>query len=451
MYQRLRLWFSKNRTWIYLVQYIFYSILLLIVVGMIDSNFLEVQEFLPRFLLLKVGLSRTLLTTLAGAFLTITTFTFSTILTVVNQYSSEHSPRVVENFVREKITMKVLGIFVGGFVYSICALLLMRDAYADRYVIAGGVAIVYSLVAIFYFVIFVQRVLSSLQGSNIVQDVYADALPVIKEEVKAREESIHFHEEKKEFRRMLYANETGYLSVIDFDRLSYMTKGLNGFLRIDVKLGEFIVSGFRLGELFLDEDPNWDEEEGSEKMKSLADCFLTQEEKFQAEDYRYNISKLVEMCLRSMSSSSIDPNTTIHCIRKISLLMGRLLRSEHHHITKVDREGFKVFYTSYDAEEELYHTYNEILHYGKDDPAVMIALIDGLYVIYKMCDPYNQSEVREYATHVYETSKESLSDKFDLEVLEQSYHKFAKSKKDEVNKEVMEQAEKEEEEASQKE
>ena len=127
--ERFKIFYHNHRTWFYNLQYILVSIILMIIVSLIDLCIIPIQPYLPGVLLTKVGLAKSILTTMAGALLTITTFTFSTILSVMSAYASNFTPRAVENFVNMKITMKVLGVFVGGFFYCISMLLFMRDTF----------------------------------------------------------------------------------------------------------------------------------------------------------------------------------------------------------------------------------------------------------------------------------------------------------------------------------
>lgn len=204
--------------------------------------------------------SKTLLTTMAGAFLTISTFTFSTILTALNKYASSYSPRTVGNFIQKRITMKILGIFIGGFFYSISALLLMRDAFNERLVIAGGVAILYSVISIIYFVIFVQRVLRSMKGVNVISEIYNEALPLIREEIKARSASSPFRPETAPHLVRLYSNNSGYLSLVDYENLANRLKGHRGVFDVRVKLGDYIVKGFHIANIHLEEELSFEED-----------------------------------------------------------------------------------------------------------------------------------------------------------------------------------------------
>lgn len=145
---QLKIFYYNNITWVYTLQYIFFSIILLLLVWLIDLRIIPAIEYLPEVIQLKVEFSQNLLITLSAAFLTITTFTFSTILNVLNTYASSFSPRVVENFIHMKITLKVIGIFIGGFFYCVSSLIFTRDFFNNEVIISGFVAIVYSIICI---------------------------------------------------------------------------------------------------------------------------------------------------------------------------------------------------------------------------------------------------------------------------------------------------------------
>ena len=119
MLQKLIMLYENKRMWIILGAYFLVALFLSIIVILIDNRTLPVQQYIPDVFFTSVALARQILGMLAGVLLTITTFTFSTILIVLTMYSSQFSPRVIENFLTNKITLTVLGIYVGGFFYCI--------------------------------------------------------------------------------------------------------------------------------------------------------------------------------------------------------------------------------------------------------------------------------------------------------------------------------------------
>lgn len=98
---KIRLFMDSNKSAIYLLRYIVLAIFLTIIVIGIDYFGIG-KSLISEILLTKIDVARSILTALSGSFLTITTFTFSTILSVLSTYSSNYSPRVVENFLAKK-------------------------------------------------------------------------------------------------------------------------------------------------------------------------------------------------------------------------------------------------------------------------------------------------------------------------------------------------------------
>lgn len=139
--ERLRLKYERNIVWIYPLINMVGALSLSLGVIYLDTRGYVIYEHVPRIFLTSVSLARKILGALVASLLTITTFTFSTIMAVLTMYSSDFSPRIVENFLREKISLKVMGMFIGGFFYSITSLLFMRDALESDLVISASYAL----------------------------------------------------------------------------------------------------------------------------------------------------------------------------------------------------------------------------------------------------------------------------------------------------------------------
>ena len=89
----------KRSIWLYPVLYSLGAIVLAVVVIFLDTDyFFDLAKIIPSLFLTSTEQARSLLSLIAGAFITIMTFTFSTTMVVLTMYSSQFSPRVVENF-----------------------------------------------------------------------------------------------------------------------------------------------------------------------------------------------------------------------------------------------------------------------------------------------------------------------------------------------------------------
>lgn len=451
MWQKLRLFFYNHRSWVYTLQYVFYSLLVLILVLAIDFRWLPIGPYLPSFLSTSVELAKSILSTLAGALLTITTFTFSTILAVLTLYSANYTPRSIENFAQKRITMKVLGIFIGGFFYSISALAMMRDSFGESRVTAGLVAVLYSVVCVIYFIIFVQRVIRSVQPANLVQDIFAESSEILAAEVSRRRSMPQTGSAPG---LKILAPRSGYLALIDSQALLRKLEGQEVLVSIERRIGEYILKGERLGYLYFTADRNRLPEEaqtirssdvqalagylsgeayqrslllpgkegqegqeaalkalsaGAQKLFHLAsEAFILQAEKVGFEDYRHGLQKLSEISLRALSPGINDPATAVHCIRKMSILLSRLALVDPYHVLLASEGGCQIFCSSYRLEEDLYSLLWPILHYGQQDLQIALTLMEALGIIRHSASRENYQTVCNFRQAVLGLLEKSL-------------------------------------------
>lgn len=422
MLTRLKIWFYNQATWIYNIEYMIVSIFILIGVTLIDLNILDVGRYLPQFMFTDAGLARIILAPLAGALLTITTFTFSAILAVMIKYSNSYSSKTIENFIKEKSTMKVLGIFIGGFVYNICALLLLQEIGQDEKVIAGFVGVAYAIVSIIYFTIFVQNVISSMQSINLIRKIYEETKEVIKKEIAGRKNTPAIKYTKQEKEIKVISNKNGYFSAIDYKYLKKLLRRKADLFIIDSKIGDYLNKKTQIAHIIVKEG-----QDITDIMNDIKEAFIVMDNKLYFNDYRHGLTKLVEIALRAISPSINDPNTSIHSIRKISVLLSYLARSEHIHTVKVSDGDFEILYIENNLTEDLYFTFHQIVHYAKDDVSVMRALLEGLWLIEQNAVGKNREFVIEYAKEIYTKSLPNHNNKMDVAYLEEIYNKFVKS------------------------
>lgn len=416
--QKLKVFYLNNITWFYTIEYILFSILLLILVALVDLNILPLDAYIPDFIKINVKFSQGILTSLSAAFLTITTFTFSTILTVLNTYASNFTPRIVENFINMKITLKVIGIFVGGFFYCIGSLIFTREVFQKDLVISGFIAILYSILCLIYFIIFVQKVISKFQGVNVILDLANTAKLVVEEEVEKRRKLSDFFKQEKGDVIEIIGENSGYLSVIDLDGLISYFKEQKGYLKINCRIGEYVASEGPIATLFLNKKT-----EGV-SAEELSKFFILQDRKIETTDYRYNLTKLLEIALRAISPGINDPNTAIHCINKLGELLLPFAEIDNFHIEKAGNRYFRVFYRSYSFKEDLETFYLPLIQYGKEDLQVILSILKSLSALYQRATLTNRNDIIKFIYHIKEKTKTSFSTELEKNLLQPYFETF---------------------------
>lgn len=354
----------------------FFSALLAIATVLIDTLYIgELVEELPYFMLTSVDLAQTILGTIAGALLTMTTITFSTIMVVLTTYSSQFSPRVLKNFITDKVTMRVLGIFMGGFVYSILSLLFMREASIDHNVISATVGVLFAVICLAFFAYFIHSVATSIQVSNLVADLAADTHAVFEKNeklysrysyVRLAEKPVH----KVEETHLISSDAVGYIRMIEIDALMKCASSNKVKLEILKPIGAFVTKNEPLLRV-----------EGTEKvLDSVADYFVIGPEPSSDQDVSYAIQKIVEIALRAISPGINDPNTAILCIRHLSGLLPQALEEAASYVQFSSEEG-SVLLPHKSNRDLLFQTFSGLAHYGREDVNVLLACLEALQVI----------------------------------------------------------------------
>ena len=219
MLSNIKLWFLNQKNLLRMSKFILITIILLLVTWISDHQNIGLKNYIPNQLMLSVSVSVDFLSNISGVFLTISIFCFTTIVTVLNKYSSSISPRMLQRFIDKTGVLRLYGIFVSGFFYSVLSILLLQDLDSDQNVVAGSFGIVYSIIAMLGFIIFSKQVIDNIKMSNVIEGVFNDCDKLIDEEVELRENAEHYKDDESVTEIPLVAQKTGYFFKVKTDEI----------------------------------------------------------------------------------------------------------------------------------------------------------------------------------------------------------------------------------------
>lgn len=430
MLHKLKMLYQDKRPWFYLVSTASWGLILAIAVLLINTRLFPVMNRIPDVLLTNVSLAESILSTLAGALLTITTFTFSTTMVVLTTYSSNYSPRVVENFLQEKTTMKVLGTFIGGFVYSITTLFFLGEIFTSDRVLSASVAIIYAIWCVIQFVIFIFSVGNSVQAQNLISKLYEEARDIIDAFIDSNRDRRRDSYETDDFdhQHRIIAQTSGYLVALDSREIHQTLEGTQYRLVVHAQIGDFVSKGDELALLCSNENG----ESTEEKIDRILRHFSFSSKRFTILDYRYAIQKIVDIALRAISPGINDPNTAISCIHSLELLTGRLGAIEgDYQILSADPQDkgrhADIILENYNFRTDLYTTYSQLVHYGQGDVSVVVALLDAMAGALVPSTNGNEVHLRNMAQYIYDSSIVHFSHPLDVAQIDQRMHQIFRS------------------------
>lgn len=424
MFKRLKLLYENNRNIIRITRFTLISFILLLLTWLVDYKYPGIKDGLPGIFLLTPNVTSSFLSTLAGTFLTVTTFTFTTILTVLNKYSDSFTPRIVQDFIDKPNVLSLFGVFIGGFFYTVLSLFLVQNARNDDRFISGTIAIFYAIAAMTSFVLFVKTVLSDVKVSNVIENTYNHAHDLISAEANANNVSEKFDVDKYVKEIAVPASKSGYLyGIADMDLLRLLS-GVKCDLVIKNRIGEFVLKSSQVAMLYFIENPDLSKDDINELANKISDNLLINEKKNDREDYHHDITNLVEIAMKGLSPGINDPNTAIEAVRKIGILLGELFSSEHFYKILNEDEDSRIIYEGYSIKEELNLSFNQILHYGKSDPLVAEAILNSIHMIYLVSGESMHSEIKDFFNYCYNLCIAAMDNDMYKERIKKIYDNF---------------------------
>jgi uncharacterized membrane protein len=413
----------RQSIWLYPAIYSIFSLLGALLVIQIDSGYLvNYQESIPSFFLTSTELARMIHGIIAGAFITITTFTFSITMVVLTMYMSQLSPRVVENFLTQKNTMQSFGVFVGGFTYSIVSLLFTRNTIAGYTVISASIGVVYIGVGLVYFVLFINNVATFIQTGNVIDRLYYET----KEKIATYKTLLTTHPvvarprvEDYEGSFSIHCEKNGYIQQIQDRKLFEMVDRKKLVVVFQKVVGQYVTMGEVLFTVYYSEK--------TEEVQSMADGirgFVSiGDHKTEKQDFAYTIQKIVEVALRALSPGINDPFTAVQCIRSIGELL-ELLSDEKYGYIKVDHDPEEAGYVLLEAycfELMLHDAFDQIVHYGESDIKVMRAVLHALQLLERRSIDENHEAVAGYREYLLRKIESNHFDEFEIKTIKQEY------------------------------
>ncbi|MDY5973592.1 DUF2254 family protein [Streptococcus hyovaginalis] len=441
MLRQFKLAYVNNQNSIRMISFSLISVLLLILTWIFDYGYPQLKDQLPQVMLLSKEVSTSFLSNLSGVFLTVTTFTFTTILTILNHYASTFSPRILQDFIEKPNVLSLFGIFIGGFFYTVLALFFLSNLSDDVMMVSGTIGVFYAIASMIAFILFVRRVLKGIRVDDVIETIYQKAYNLVNQEAQARQQSERYDPEGIVDGIKIYGKSTGYFYDIDSEALKRLLGHIRCELVITQKIGDYIPKGMYLATLNVFDKNTMSEDEQLELVKSISDALVINIAKNDQTDYHLEISYLIEVALRALSPGINDPSTAVSCIDKLALLLGRLFSSQNHFLVLASDENTKIIYKSYSVEEEMYLTFNQILYYSKGEPAMARSILENIYMIYMISDESAQGQVTDFFYYAYQTCYDALESDLDRQKLQDIKDDFERNRDDQSDRDALRKSE----------
>lgn len=276
--------------------------------------------------------SRSMLTAVAGSMLTVAALVFSLTLSTISQVSSQYSPRVLRNFMRDRGSQVVMGYFVGVFAYCLLVLGTIRGTDEQKFVpstaVMGGLALALGGVAALIY--FIHHIAESLQTDTILQHISHQSRAAVDELFPetlgepatdpAWQAAWRAADARADW-QPVRAHQTGYVQRLDADALLAWATKHHAWLRVEQPVGAFVGEGSRLVSYQLRGAAT---PLSPTAPEALARCIILESHRSIGQDVGFGVQQLVDIALKALSPGINDTTTAIMAVDHLGLLVQRL-------------------------------------------------------------------------------------------------------------------------------
>lgn len=272
--------------------------------------------------------TRGMLEAIAGSMVTVTGVVFSITIVVLSLTSSQYAPRVLRNFVRDRINQTVLGVFLGIFAYCLLVLRTIRSGdgsggFVPELAVIGAVLL--ALVGIGFLIGFIHHIVHSIQPAQILAEIAHETTATIdhlfpndmaEDEREAAPVAGAPGAAERPW-QPVPAARTGYVQLVGAQELVAFARKLDTVVRMDKAVGEFVVEGQPLCWIAAQEPP------AAEQVSTINTIYSIDRERTIEQDPRYGIGQIVDLALRALSAAANDTASALMAVDYLSAILLR--------------------------------------------------------------------------------------------------------------------------------
>jgi uncharacterized membrane protein len=277
------------------------------------TNALDEAGAPPGFLIpATAAAARTLLATVAGAIITVAALVFSFTAVTVQLAASQYSPRIVQEFVRDRAQQAVVGLVMGTFAFALASLPTVGSsgvdtARADWTATAAVLLGIASAVAIVWFIDHITRRIRIDDTVRRIAERTVDAFSAKPQSENADDGWNLLPETASDCVR---ATTSGFVQAIDVAALvASLPSGM--VARVDTWIGHFVAEGNRVVTYWTASEV--EPPEGLEKAITIGETRTVEQ------DPGLGIRQLVDVALRALSPGVNDPATAADVARQLAV------------------------------------------------------------------------------------------------------------------------------------
>src|SRR5262245_24956656 len=330
--------------------------------------------------------------------------------------STQFSPRLLRNFLRDRPNQVVLSVFVATFAYSAAGLYTVgvsggsRTGSFPRLAVSGALVLLF--VSLGLLVYFADHLVHSIQVDAIMSVAERSTLAVIRDGLFAGGQDAP---EVPQWAVPVAARRSGYVQAVLPARLLAQAAGHGVCLRLRPRVGEHVVAGTALAWVWR-ASPHDPPPDPRAFVPVLRDGVRIGFERTLEQDAALGIRQLVDVACKALSPAINDPYTAVQAVDHLSVIFCALAnRPLGNHVVRAEG-GAAVIIPGRRFPDYLAVMCGLIRRYGSREPTVAHALLRllGSCAAVAGDDPERSAAIEEQARIIIADAEREVAQPIDL-------------------------------------
>ncbi len=321
--------------------------------------------------------ARDLLSSLLSGLMTMTSLVVSVTFVILTLAANQLGPRLISNFMGDRQIQTVLGLFLGTILYVLVVLRSLDDTLGTEGVphVAVSLGSALTVVCLFALLFYVHKIARAIIADSIVARVAGDLHKDIRNMLSAEHSptELAIPDLTKPRAGSVSLERSGYIQVVDYDRLATLACREDAVLQVKVRAGHFVLKN---GEHVV---VHAGRSLGEEAVQAIRSAFVVGEERSSAQDLEFGLRQLVEIALRALSPGINDPYTAIAVLDRLGAALEEIFMGSLQQAVWRDKEGkVRVIAQRSDVQGLADAAFDVIRQAAREIPAVLIRMADVL-------------------------------------------------------------------------
>ena len=337
----------------------------------------QIKSQLPPYTTLKdASTARSIVSAIVSGVISLTVFSFSMVMIVLNQAASQLSNRVLNRLIGNRFQQIVLGIYIGTIVFALFLLTSIRDIDSGIYVpaLSTYLLILLTILDIFLFINFLHYITQSVKYEVIIKRIYEDTKKVMEKACTLpRQPAKPITLNGSHF---VMANSSGIYEGFDTASLIKLADDDDFLFYALHKPGTFVLQNLPILQTSKLVSP--------ETQVEAARAVRVNSSESVEENFLYGMRQLSEIGMKALSPGINDPGTAIIATRALFQLLAYRIVNFPDNVVRNDDQQVRILVEELTFEDVFVHTVLPVWDYGKEDRLIqneMFHLLSQLLTI----------------------------------------------------------------------